>query len=53
MIDAGDIQGEVEDALNNIAIGQFMLAGPSDVPSGSPVLLSLTLDLDGSCQSQA
>lgn len=40
-------QGEEEDALNNIPIGQFMVNGLSNVPAGSPVILNLTLDING------
>lgn len=40
-IEVNIYQGEDKDALNNIAIGQFVVAGLSDVPSGNPMLLSL------------
>ena len=40
-------QGEDSDALNNIRIGQFRVEGLSDVPSGNPVLLELSLDVNG------
>ena len=40
-------QGEDPDALNNIRIGQFRVEGLSDVPSGNPVLLELSLDVNG------
>ena len=40
-------QGEDPDALNNIEIGRFMVEGLSDVPAGNPIVLGLSLDLDG------
>jgi molecular chaperone DnaK (HSP70) len=40
-------QGEDPDALNNIQIGEFMVAGLSRVPQGNPILITLDLDLDG------
>ncbi len=40
-------QGEDEDALNNIQLGEFTVEGLSQVPEGNPIILSLTLDLNG------
>ncbi len=40
-------QGENRDALENISIGQFLVEGLGDVPAGSPIVLTLALDLDG------
>ncbi|MFT4099656.1 MAG: Hsp70 family protein [Burkholderiaceae bacterium] len=40
-------QGEDPDALNNIEIGRFQVEGLSDVPSDNPILISLSLDLNG------
>jgi molecular chaperone DnaK len=40
-------QGEDTDALNNIEIGRFRVEGLSDVPAGNPIVLGLSLDLDG------
>lgn len=40
-------QGEDRDALNNIEIGQFTVEGLSRVPAGNPIVLSLSLDLNG------
>lgn len=40
-------QGENEDALKNKLIGEFMVEGLSKVPSGSPVVMRMELDLDG------
>ncbi len=40
-------QGEDPDALNNIEIGRFKIEGLSDVPAGNPIVLGLSLDLNG------
>ncbi|MDM8567378.1 Hsp70 family protein [Candidatus Halobeggiatoa sp. HSG11] len=40
-------QGEDEDALNNIQIGEFSIEGLSRAPANSPILLKLELDLNG------
>jgi molecular chaperone DnaK (HSP70) len=40
-------QGEDNDALNNIQIGEFMVEGLTQAPQGNPILLSLELDLNG------
>jgi molecular chaperone DnaK len=40
-------QGEDPDALNNIEIGRFRVEGLSDVAAGNPIVLGLSLDLDG------
>jgi molecular chaperone DnaK (HSP70) len=40
-------QGEDPDALNNIEIGRFRVEGLSDVPAGNPLVLGLSLDLNG------
>ena len=40
-------QGEDRDALNNIEIGRFMVEGLRDAPSGNPILLHFSLDLNG------
>ena len=40
-------QGEDPDALNNIEIGRFRVEGLSDVPAGNPIVLGLSLDLNG------
>ena len=40
-------QGENPDALNNIQIGEFIVEGLSSVSQGNPILLKLTLDLNG------
>jgi molecular chaperone DnaK (HSP70) len=40
-------QGEDEDALNNIEIGEFMVNGLRNVPAGNPITIKLELDLNG------
>ena len=40
-------QGEDRDALNNIKIGEFNVTGLSRVPQGNPIVLGLSLDLNG------
>ncbi len=40
-------QGEDRDALNNIEIGRFKVEGLSDVAAGNPIVLGLSLDLNG------
>ena len=46
-VDVKVFQGEARDALENIMIGEFRVEGLSDVPSGNPVIISFSLDLDG------
>jgi molecular chaperone DnaK (HSP70) len=40
-------QGEDEDALSNIKIGEFMVTGLRDVPSGNVITVRLDLDING------
>jgi molecular chaperone DnaK len=40
-------QGEEPDALDNIAIGRFTVEGLSKVPAGNPIVLGLSLDVNG------
>ena len=40
-------QGEDPDALNDIEIGRFRVEGLSDVAAGNPIVISLSLDLNG------
>jgi molecular chaperone DnaK len=47
VVDVRIYQGENEDALENIKIGQFMVEGLSKAPAGNPVVLDLALDRDG------
>ncbi len=46
-------EGEDSNALNNISLGQFMVTGLSEVPSGNPITITLDLDLDGILQVTA
>jgi molecular chaperone DnaK (HSP70) len=46
-------QGESEDALENIQLGEFKINGLSKVPAGNPVILDLALDRDGILQVSA
>jgi molecular chaperone DnaK (HSP70) len=46
-------QGEHEDALENIQIGEFRVEGLSRVPAGNIVILDLSLDRDGILQVTA
>ena len=47
VVDVRIYQGENEDALENIKIGQFMVEGLREAPAGNPVVLDLALDRDG------
>ena len=40
-------QGEDQDALKNIQVGEFIVEGLSEAPANSPILLKLELDLNG------
>ena len=40
-------QGEDEDALKNIQVGEFIVEGLTEAPANSPILLKLELDLNG------
>ena len=40
-------QGEDEDALNNIEIGEFLVQGLRKVPAGNTITVKLELDLNG------
>jgi molecular chaperone DnaK (HSP70) len=46
-------QGEDEDALNNIKIGEFLVEGLQDVEAGNIVTITLALDLNGMLQVSA
>lgn len=46
-IEVNIYQGEDADALNNIAIGQFKVEGLSKVEAGNPIIITLSLDLNG------
>jgi molecular chaperone DnaK (HSP70) len=46
-------QGESEDALENIKLGEFRVDGLGAAPAGNPVILDLALDRDGILQVAA
>jgi molecular chaperone DnaK len=46
-VDVRIFQGENEDALENIKIGEFRIEGLSKAPAGNTVVLDLALDRDG------
>jgi molecular chaperone DnaK len=52
-VDVHVYQGENEDALENIQIGEFRIEGLSKAPAGNPVVLDLGLDRDGILQVTA
>ncbi len=47
VVDVKVYQGENEDALENILIGNFKIEGLSKVPSGNEIVMSLDLDVNG------
>jgi molecular chaperone DnaK len=53
-VDVTVYQGEDPDALNNIEIGRFTVEGLlGDAPAGNPIVLGLSLDLNGILQVTA
>jgi molecular chaperone DnaK (HSP70) len=46
-VDVHIYQGESEDALENIEIGEFRVGDLADSPAGNVIILDLTLDRDG------
>ena len=40
-------QGEKDDAMENIQLGEFRVEGLSKAPSGNPIIIDLALDRDG------
>jgi molecular chaperone DnaK (HSP70) len=52
-VDVRIYQGEHEDALENIKIGEFRVEGLSRAPAGNIVILDLALDRDGILQVTA
>jgi molecular chaperone DnaK len=52
-VDVRIYQGESEDALENIQLGEFRVTGLSKAPAGNPVILDLALDRDGILQVSA
>jgi molecular chaperone DnaK len=52
-VDVRIFQGESEDALENIQLGEFRVTGLSKALAGNPVILDLALDRDGILQVSA
>lgn len=52
-VDVRIFQGENEDALENIQLGEFRVTGLSKARAGNPVILDLALDRDGILQVSA
>ena len=52
-VDVRIYQGENNDALENIKIGEFRVSGLSRAPAGNPVILNLALDRNGILQVSA
>jgi molecular chaperone DnaK (HSP70) len=52
-VDVRIFQGENNDALENIQIGEFQVTGLSKAPAGNPVIIDLALDRDGILQVSA
>jgi molecular chaperone DnaK len=52
-VDVRIYQGENDDALENIKIGEFRVSGLSRQPAGNPVILDLALDRNGILQVSA
>jgi molecular chaperone DnaK (HSP70) len=52
-VDVRIYQGENDDALENIKIGEFRVDGLGKAPAGNPVILDLALDRDGILQVSA
>jgi molecular chaperone DnaK len=52
-VDVRIYQGENNDALENIKIGEFRVSGLSREPAGNPVIVDLALDRDGILQVSA
>jgi molecular chaperone DnaK len=46
-VEVNVFQGEAPDALDNISIGRFKVEGLSQVPAGNPIVLTLSLDING------
>lgn len=46
-------QGEAPDALDNIEIGRFMVEGLRKVPSGNPIVIDFSIDINGILQVRA
>ncbi len=46
-VDVKIYQGEDADAQRNVLLGRFLVEGLSKAPAGNPILMRLSLDLDG------
>jgi molecular chaperone DnaK len=52
-VDVTVYQGESPDALDNIEIGRFLVEGLRKVPSGNPIVLEFSIDINGILQVRA
>ncbi|MEP6588584.1 MAG: Hsp70 family protein [Polaromonas sp.] len=52
-VDVTVYQGEAPDALDNIEIGRFLVEGLRKVPSGNPIVLEFSIDINGILQVRA
>jgi molecular chaperone DnaK len=52
-VDVTVFQGEAPDALDNIEIGRFMVEGLRKVPSGNPIVIDFSIDINGILQVRA
>jgi molecular chaperone DnaK len=46
-VDVRIFQGEKDDAMENIQLGEFRVEGLSKAPAGNPIIIDLALDRDG------
>jgi molecular chaperone DnaK len=46
-VDVRIFQGERDDAMENIQLGEFRVEGLSKAPAGNPIIIDLALDRDG------
>lgn len=52
-VDVTVFQGESPDALENIEIGRFVVDGLRPVPSGNPIVIDFSIDINGILQVRA
>jgi molecular chaperone DnaK len=52
-VDVTVFQGEAQDALDNIEIGRFLVEGLRKVPSGNPIVIDFSIDINGILQVRA
>ena len=52
-VDVTVFQGEAPDALDNIEIGRFRVEGLRQVPSGNPLVIEFSIDINGILQVRA